>query len=116
MSYIPSISIFSAISSAEISSSHFCHFSLLHISSLESIPTITTSFISSANSLKLLEIRNLPCLSISHSIAPAKKNLENALASLFEIGKVLSFCSKFVHSTNENANKHPSKPLVSMNF
>ena len=113
---IPSCSIRSAISSAEIFVSTCCHFSLLQISNLESIPTITTSFLNSANSLRLLLIKNLPCLSRTHSIAPAKKNLEKLRASLLLRGSERNFSSNFFHSFKENANNEPSKPLVTMNF
>ena len=77
---------------------------------------MTASFSNSAYSLKLLAIRNLPCLSISHSVAPDKKNLTKSLAFLFVSGSVFNFSSKFVHSFCENPNKHPSSPLVIMNF
>ena len=65
---------------------------------------ITISFFKFAILRKLVGIRNLPCLSISHSLAPDKKNLVNSLEFLFERGKLLSFSSKFVHSESENAN------------
>ena len=79
-------------------------------------PIITTSFSSVATFLRLLDIKNLPCLSISHSIAPDKKNLTKSLAFLLVSGRVFNLVSKFSHSFCENPNKHPSKPLVIMNF
>ena len=108
--------MFSAISSTEIFSSHFCHVSLSQISSLVPTPIITASFSSFAAVLRFPGIRNLPCLSISHSVAPDKKNLTKFLAFLSESGSVFNLASKFSHSFCEKANKHPSKPLVTMNF
>ncbi len=55
---------------------------LFQISNLVPTPIITASFSNPAAILKLLGIRNLPCLSISHSVAPDKKNLTKFLAFL----------------------------------
>ena len=76
---------------------------------------MAASFSNDAASLKLLGIKNLPCLSISHSVAPAKKNLTKFLAFLSDSGSDFSFVSKFNHSSCEKANKHPSKPFVRIN-
>ena len=78
--------MFSAISSADIASSHFCQISLFQISNLVPTPTITASFSSFAASRKLLGIKNRPCLSNSHSVAPDKKNLTKFLAFLSDKG------------------------------
>src|SRR5699024_5465247 len=96
--------------------SQFCHVCLSQISSLVPTPIITVSFSSPAAILKLFGNKNLPCLSISHSVAPDKKNLTKFLAFLSESGKAFNFVSKFIHSSCEDANKHPSKPFVTMNF
>ena len=72
--------MFSAISSADIFSSHFNHVSLFHISSLVPTPIIIASFSNPATVLRFAGIKNLPCLSISHSVAPARKNLTKVLA------------------------------------
>ena len=108
--------MFCAISSAEMLSSHFCHVSLFQISSLVPTPIITASFSRLAAFLKLFYIKNLPCLSISHSVAPDKKNLTKFLAFLSDNGSAFNLASKFNHSFCENANKHPSNPFVTMNF
>ena len=108
--------MFSAISSADMFSPQFSHVSLFQISSLVPTPTIIASFSSLADSLKFAGIKNLPCLSISHSVAPDRKNLTKFLAFLSDSGKVLSFVSKLFHSFCENTNKHPSKPFVIINF
>ena len=110
--------MFSAISSADIFSLllHLIHFSLFQISSLVVNPMITTSLSKPANYLRLFAIKNLPCLSISHSVAPAKKNLVKSLAFLLEIGSAFNFPSNISHSVKEYTNKHPSNPFVTTNF
>ena len=90
--------MFSAISSADISWSHFSQVSLFHISNLVPTPIIIASFSKFPAILKFVGIRNLPCLSISHSVAPDKKNLTKFLAFLSDSGKDFSFSSKFNHS------------------
>lgn len=82
------------------------------ISSLVPTPIITVSFSKFADILKLFGIKNLPCLSNSHSVAPDKKNLTKFLAFLSESGNDFNLVSKFNHSFCENANKHPSNPLL----
>ena len=108
--------MFSAISSADMFSSHFDHVDLSQISNLVPTPIITVSFSKFAAVLRLFGIRNLPCLSNSHSVAHDKKNLTKFLAFLSESGNAFNFVSKFSHSFCENANKHPSNPFVTMNF
>ena len=107
--------MFSAISSAEISSSLDFQIVLSQISSLVPTPIITASFSNEPACLKLLGIKNLPCLSISHSVAPAKKNLTKFLAFLSDSGSDFNLVSKFNHSYCEKANKHPTNPLVKIN-
>jgi len=97
-------------------SSHFSQASLFQISNLVPTPIIIASFSNAADSLKLFGIKKRPCLSISHSVAPDKKNLTKFLAFLSDNGKAFNFVSKFNHSFCENANKHPSNPFVKMNF
>ena len=47
--------------------------------------------------------------------APAKKNLENFLASFVVSGISRNFSSMRCHSSLEYTNKHPSRPLVTTN-
>ena len=90
--------MFSAISSADIFSSQVSQVSLFQISNLVPTPMIIASFSRFAAVLKFVGIRNLPCLSISHSVAPDKKNLTKFLAFLSERGNAFNFVSKFNHS------------------
>ena len=69
-----------------------------------------------ATSRSFPAIKNLPCLSNSHSVAPDKKNLTKFLAFLLVIGSAFNLSSNFPHSDIENPNKQPSKPVVSINF
>ena len=69
-----------------------------------------------AGSCGILPGALLPMMKEKKAKRLAKKNLVKALASLLEIGRVLNFSSNFSHSVVEKANKHPSKPLVIMNF
>ena len=117
-SYIPSIVIFSAMVSAEIFSVllYFFHFSFSQISRRVPTPIIITSLIISAYALNVLTSKNLPCLSISHSVAPDRKNLTKSLAFLLVSGSSFNLLSKLDHSFWENTNKHPSNPYVIMNF
>ena len=77
---------------------------------------MTISLSRLACSLRFEGIKNLPCLSISHSTAPDKKNLTKFLAFFCASGNAFSFSSKFSHSFCEYANIHPSNPLVTTNF
>ena len=108
--------MFSAISSADMFSSHFCHVALSHISNLVPTPIIIASFSNFAEILKFAGIKNLPCLSISHSVAPDKKNLTKFLAFLSDSGNDFSFSSKLFHSFCENTNKNPSIYKILLNI
>ena len=89
---------------------------LSQISILVPTPVITISLSKFAYSFKFAGIKNLPCLSSSSSIAPDKKNLTKSLAFLLVSGKVFNLSSKFSHSCFEKPKRHPSNPLVMMNF
>ena len=110
--------MFFSISSIDKFSSLLCssHFSLFQISILVPAPIIATSLSNAATARSLLAIKNLPCLSSSHSVAPDKKNLTKFLAVLFVIGSVFSLTSNCYHSGIENPNKQPSNPVVIINF
>ena len=110
--------MFFSISAIERFSSLLCssHFSLFQISILVPAPIIVTSLSNDATSRSFPGIKNLPCLSNSHSVAPDKKNLTKFLAFLFVIGSVFSLSSNYCHSDIENPNKQPSNPVVIMKF
>ena len=57
-----------------------------------------SSFVISAYSLNVLTNKNLPCLSISHSVAPDRKNLTKSLAFLLVSGSSFNLLSKLDHS------------------
>ena len=103
--------MFSAISSAEIFSVllYFFQDSLFQISILVPTPIMFISFSSVAYVLKLFGNKNLPCLSISHSTAPDKKNLTKSLAFLFVSGRVFNFSSNtnsYVSSSRKTLFNH----------
>ena len=77
---------------------YFFHLSLFQISNLVPTPIIITSFVISAYSLNVLTNKNLPCLSISHSVAPDRKNLTKSLAFLLVSGSSFYLLSKLDHS------------------
>ena len=84
--------MFCSISSIERFSSLLCssHFALSQISILVPAPIIVTSLSNFATSRSFPAIKNLPCLSNSHSVAPDKKNLTKFLAFLLVIGSAFN--------------------------
>ena len=108
--------MFSAISSADMFSSHFDHVDLSQISNLVPTPIITVSFLSLQLFLGYLVLEIFLVCLIHIQLLLIRKNLTKFLAFLSESGNAFNFVSKFSHSFCENANKHPSNPFVTMNF
>ena len=62
---------------------------------------IVHSFLRPAYSIKEFTKFILPCLSNSHTVARAKKNLANILASFLVNGRLFNLETIFSHSTKE---------------